>query len=119
MSTLPLSKKCSDCSQDVLQDPKVLNYGYYINEPLPPDTFKNISIMEQRLAEIGLLHMCTYEESSVISRLTFVATAVKVHGDYRTWVDDEGVQRKLYPKITPEGDEIYLVASFHTMHCLV
>ncbi|KAF9697955.1 hypothetical protein EKO04_003964 [Ascochyta lentis] len=90
--------------QNILQDPKVLNYGYYVGEPLPADTFKNISIMEQRLTEIGLFHM---------------STAVKVNGDYKVWIDEDGVEKKLFPKITINGDEVYLVSSFHTMHCLM
>ncbi|KAH4910980.1 hypothetical protein HBI26_189400 [Parastagonospora nodorum] len=87
----------------VLEAPETLNYGYYIQEPLPSDTFHNVSILDQRLEELELLHM---------------STGVKVNGDYRSWIDENGMQRKLYPKITNTGEEVYLVASLHTMHCL-
>ncbi|EAT77778.1 hypothetical protein SNOG_14926 [Parastagonospora nodorum SN15] len=94
----------SPASGSVLEAPETLNYGYYIQEPLPSDTFHNVSILDQRLEELELLHM---------------STGVKVNGDYRSWIDENGMQRKLYPKITNTGEEVYLVASLHTMHCLV
>ncbi|KAI1673240.1 DUF3328 domain containing protein [Pyrenophora tritici-repentis] len=101
---------------NILQDTEVFNYGYYVRETLPPDTFKNISIMEQRLTEIGLFHM---------------STAVKVNGDYRSWIDDDGAEKKLYPKITLDGEEMatirdygYLINGYkpkwtdaHILHC--
>ncbi|KAK6222454.1 thioesterase [Colletotrichum tabaci] len=81
-----------------------LNYGYYVPEPIPYDIFSNVSLMEQRLAELEYAN---------------VGTGVKANGRYGVYVDKSGRQRFLYPKLTINNTEAYVISGLHQMHCMM
>ncbi|KAI8270312.1 hypothetical protein K4K56_003588 [Colletotrichum sp. SAR 10_98] len=81
-----------------------LNYGYYVPEPIPYDIFNNVSLMEQRIAELEYAN---------------VATGVKANSQYGVYIDDSGRQQLLYPKITINNTEAYVISGLHQMHCMM
>ncbi|KAJ0299453.1 hypothetical protein Brms1b_013123 [Colletotrichum noveboracense] len=81
-----------------------LNYGYYLPEPIPYDIFSNVSLMEQRIAELEYAN---------------VATGVKANSQYGVYIDDSGRQQFLYPKITINNTEAYVISGLHQMHCMM
>ncbi|WQF84083.1 Putative mycotoxin biosynthesis protein UstYa [Colletotrichum destructivum] len=81
-----------------------LNYGYYVPEPIPYDIFSNVLLMEQRLAELEYAN---------------VGTGVKANGRYGVYVDKSGRQRFLYPKLTINNTEAYVISGLHQMHCMM
>ncbi|KAI8214402.1 hypothetical protein K4K53_005975 [Colletotrichum sp. SAR 10_77] len=81
-----------------------LNYGYYVPEPIPYDIFSNVSLMEQRIAELEYAN---------------VATGVKANSQYGVYIDDSGRQQFLYPKITINNTEAYVISGLHQMHCMM
>ncbi|KAF4477761.1 Thioesterase AMT4 [Colletotrichum fructicola Nara gc5] len=81
-----------------------LNYGYYVPEPIPYDIFSNVSLMEQRIAELEYAN---------------VATGVKANSQYGVYIDDSDRQQFLYPKITINNTEAYVISGLHQMHCMM
>ncbi|KAH0439176.1 thioesterase [Colletotrichum camelliae] len=81
-----------------------LNYGYYVPEPIPYDIFSNVSWMEQRLAALEYAN---------------VATGVKANSQYGVYVDNSGRQQFLYPKLTINNTEAYVISGLHQMHCMM
>ncbi|KAK1854308.1 thioesterase [Colletotrichum chrysophilum] len=81
-----------------------LNYGYYVPEPIPYDIFSNVSLMEQRIAKLEYAN---------------VATGVKANSQYGVYIDDSGRQQFLYPKITINNTEAYVISGLHQMHCIM
>uniref|UniRef100_L2FIA7 Thioesterase domain-containing protein n=1 Tax=Colletotrichum fructicola (strain Nara gc5) TaxID=1213859 RepID=L2FIA7_COLFN len=66
-------------------------------------------------------HYALFSDENRIAELEYanVATGVKANSQYGVYIDDSDRQQFLYPKITINNTEAYVISGLHQMHCMM